>query len=414
MTLKTENEFITSILENKITISEILDASFQPSWLKNNFEIFEYIQNYWGDNKNLPTLDLIQTRFPLFETVEIKNNPKELLLAIKKGSELDRINQDLKRAITLLQNSGDVRKVRDYLTKQLEKYTDSDIQDVYNLTDPKFTLSDTYKKRNDAFLTNGQVGIPTGFGKELDSFLNGGLTEGNLYYILGYSGIGKSWSNLILGRSAIENGKNVLFAGLESLLEKEYYRFLTVMTEISNTGLLSGKINLQDFIEKEKELKERARANFYLATWGDREDYTVRDILRNVNKYKPDLLLVDYLSLLTKNSKEEGWKDLKGVSKALKAIAVGKKIPVVAIVQSNSSTFDKEEITIDSSSESKGINTDADFMLGITKVKGKNNMLRINSAKERDSENKFSGIYQTNWDSGKIKFLTFDNGENEF
>jgi hypothetical protein len=54
---------------------------------------------------------------------------------------------------------------------------------------------------------------------------------------------------------------------------------------------------------------------------------------------------------------------------------------------------------------------DADTFIGITRVKTKQNVVKINVAKNRDAASNFAAYYQTNFDRGLIKFLQYSSGE---
>lgn len=406
MTLKTENEFITALIRKQITVKEIFDSNFDTRSLKYNADIYDWVINYYQENDKLPDMDLLSTRFPVFMEVEVSNSPKEILTALKRGFEVDLFQRDLHGAVNIIQKTGNVKQAKAFLENQLMLYDNDETKDVFDLIGEGEELLTYYEERQKAANQNSGVGIPTGFGLELDVWLNGGLQKGNLYGILGPLGIGKSWSFMIIGGSAIRSNKTPFYLALEGTKEKEGYRGLTTLTGISNTGLHGAALEKDDVVKAIRKLKtDFPEQKFWIAVHGSREFYTPTILYQKIIKYKPDLVLVDYPSLMsTGNNNAAGWEEEAIISRRLKTMATSFNIPIVAILQGNRGSAQKEELEATDSSY-YGPMRDFDAVLGITKVKGMEFTIQINDIKGRDAYGRFKAYYQTNWDKGKIKFL---------
>lgn len=411
--IKIESEFITAVLEQKID-SEIFDT-FDIRCLNFYADLWEWLITYHQTNNQLPDVELVETRFPRYKHIEVKNDPKELPIALAKNKELDLFNADLIGALQILKKTGDVKRAKKFLGDKLEKEQSEDGKDVIELTSEKFTIgSDDFQKRKEAQIKGGIVGIPTGFGRELDDF-TGGWQAGNLYGFTGITGIGKSWVSNLIAFSAMKHGYSPLLVALEGNVIREYYRLLSIATGASNLDIQRGKLNDDQYFWSENRLREIAKESgtkFHLGIFGDREFYTPKIIRQHAKRLKPGIIIVDYLTLMSANEKgDDNWESFLNISKQLAIIAASLQIPILGILQGVISAFEKDELKLEDIASSKGMARDFNDIFGITRVKGKQYWIKINSMKSRDGVGQFSAYYNTNWNEGKINFYSFAEQE---
>lgn len=419
--IKIESEFICDILENKLTFEQLLRTNFEPGFLEYNAELYEWLLTYKQTNDNLPTLELVQTRYPEFQVVETVNNPVEVIDALRKNSEMDRFITTINKANTLLINSASVEASRNYLSSELEKFDNNSEQDVFDLSSDEDAdkLLDYYKKRREAVLEHGTVGIPTGFGPEFDNWLNGGSIKTNLYGILAPLGVGKTWSSMVIGGAALDNGVNPFMLFLEGNLEKEGYRSLSVGTSISNSGLHTAQFEIEDVARAIELFKRKARehnSHYYLGVHGNRSVYTPSILRSKFVKYKPGIAIIDYLALMglkTGDRLVDEWQVYSYISRELKKMAVGFDMPIWVTLQGNRGSNNKEQLSADDSSY-YNLQRDFDAIIGISKVKGKQYVIRVNAVKGRDSKDEFKALYRTNWDNGKVVFESYVDETKDF
>lgn len=421
MTLKLENQFITSVVDGKLTFEDIMRSNFEPNYLKYNADIYEWLMNYWQLNKKLPSKDLVSVRYPTYDAQETIDVPIEILDALKKGSELDRLNDDISKTVTLIQKTGRVDTAVDYLSGRFQSYDTNLEQDVFDLLDPRDSdkLLDFYKERHRMMETEGYVGIPTGFGTEMDLWLNGGSQKGNLYGILAPLGTGKTWGAMVIGGAALDHQKSPFMLFLEGNLEKEGYRSLSVGTGVSNSALHTAQLDVADVQRAIEFFQRKAKANgdlhYYLALHGNRATYTPTILRSKLIKYKPEIAIIDYLSLMgiaNGGKMVDEWQVVSFISKELKKMAVSLNIPIWVVLQGNRGSQDKDELTAADSSFYNAIR-DFDGVIGITKVPNTKYTLRVNGVKGRDSADDFKAYYTTNWDQGRLAFKGYmlDEGE---
>jgi len=419
--LSIESEFISDIISGKLSIDAINKTNFEPNYLEYNGEIYEWLFDYVNLNSELPTLELVQTRYPEFRFIETKNNPDQLIDAIRKNSELDRFKSAVTKSSTLLQNSGSVDVARNYLTTELEKFNGNTEQDVFDLSkeDDSNIVFEIYKEKLAKIESGEKIFIPSGLGKEMDNWLNGGWRGGDLIGVLAPLGTGKSWLSMLFASSAMKNKFSPFILALEGTLEKESYRSITTLAGTPNSDLHTAMLPELDFAKALVQIRNIAQetgTHYYLALHGTREVYTPSVFRQKLIKYKPGLAIVDYLSLMALSQKvgADDWAEFSAISKSLKRIAVSLEIPVIATLQGNRASLTKDSLDANDSSYF-GILRDFDIVLGLAKVKGKKFILRINSVKGRDQEDVFDGYYRTDWNTGKTEFAgAVDENEGTF
>jgi archaellum biogenesis ATPase FlaH len=414
--VKIEGQFIRSILDRRIDPK--IFEQFDIRQLEIYYDLYEWLEVYWQQHHQLPSVELVKTRFPEFIEPEVVDDPQQIVEALRKNAEYELFNRDLAAGLQVLKNTGDVKKAREFLLEKLERGIQEE-DDVFELTNSDFTIGrDDFQARKEAVRTNTIVGIPTGLGIEFDQYLGGGWQNGNLYGVTGITGIGKSWIATVIAAAALQNKYNPFYLALEGNIIREYYRALSVLTGVENDEIRSGKLLQESFDNAEQMMRRIAKDNnskFWLGIFGRREKYTPRILRQKIVRYKPDLTIVDYWTLMSANqTSQSDWKEFLDISRDLAAIAKSEQVPIVGILQGTIQSLGAKELTIEDIASSKGIARDFDEVIGLTRVPGKEYWLKINTMKTRDSSTgKFAAYYNTNWNTGKIKFQTFADQDDD-
>lgn len=418
--LKTENQFITALVEGKLTIEQILRSNFDGSWLQHRADVYDWLLIYWQTNGKLPSKDLVESRYPDFTFTEVVDNPVEIVDALRKNSELDRFVSDLSKTSTILANTQSAEAARNFLIAQLEKYDTNTDQDVFDLTSGEDSdkLLALYREKRGKVERGEKIFIPSGLGPEFDGWLGGGWKPGDLIGVLAPLGTGKSWLSMLFAGAAMKSGFSPFILALEGNVEKESYRSLTTLTHVQNSDLHTGmlpEIEFEFALRRIKEISDQTGAKYYLALHGSREIYTPTTLRQKLIKYDPDLGIVDYLSLMaiTMKTQPDDWAEFSAISKSLKRIAVSLGIPLIATLQGNRASLTKESLDANDSSYF-GILRDFDIVMGAQKVKGKKYVLRWNTVKGRDQEDVFDAYYRTNWNTGKTEFAGYVEEDETF
>lgn len=220
---------------------------------------------------------------------------------------------------------------------------------------------------------NSSLIIPTGF-PTLDApdFLKGGSRGGELYCVSAVPGIGKT---AFLGNIAVNaflQGKKVLVVSFETSEERITERLLANLINMS-TVEISNKISTTEvddmkvlFDKNVSSISGELRIKEYPAREKSTND--IRAFLMDLEKYvsfKPDLIILDYILIMTPNNKNgfeeaNSYLRYKAVAEEMRNLGISLGIPVWTASQigrngqaENGGT--KEITTSKDGSESRGI-----------------------------------------------------------
>jgi len=255
--------------------------------------------------------------------------------------------------------------------------------DLYNLTNdgdsqkgPKQfddILSLTIDYAEKAYKKSDEVvGLKSGL-NDFDKKI-GGLHKSDLIIIAGRPSMGKTAfatniaSNIC--NKKINNKKtNVLFFSLEMSSEQLATRILSEISQISSEGIRTGNLSKTDF---EKIIKASEKLKELSLFIDDSPALTISSIRtrsrRLKRKHGLDLIIIDYLQLISgesKNLNDNRVKEISDITRGLKAIAKELNIPVVALSQLSRKVEEREEKRpqLADLRESGSIEQDADLVV---------------------------------------------------
>ena len=255
--------------------------------------------------------------------------------------------------------------------------------DLYNLTNdgdsqkgPKQfddILSLTIDYAEKAYKKSDEVvGLKTGL-NDFDKKI-GGLHKSDLIIIAGRPSMGKTAfatniaSNIC--NKKINNKKtNVLFFSLEMSSEQLATRVLSEISQISSEGIRTGNLSKTDF---EKIIKASEKLKELSLFIDDSPALTISSIRtrsrRLKRKHELDLIIIDYLQLISgesKNLNDNRVKEISDITRGLKAIAKELNIPVIALSQLSRKVEEREEKRpqLADLRESGSIEQDADLVV---------------------------------------------------
>ncbi len=223
-----------------------------------------------------------------------------------------------------------------------------------------------YKKSSDV------IGLKTGL-NDFDKKI-GGLHKSDLIIIAGRPSMGKTAfatniaSNICNGKNN-DNKTNVLFFSLEMSSEQLATRVISELSQISSEGIRTGNISKTDF---EKIIRASEKLKNLSLFIDDSPALTISSIRtrsrRLKRKFGLDLIIIDYLQLITgesRNSNDNRVKEISDITRGLKAIAKELNIPVVALSQLSRKVEEREEKRpqLADLRESGSIEQDADLVV---------------------------------------------------
>ncbi len=188
------------------------------------------------------------------------------------------------------------------------------------------------------------AGVETGF-YDLDD-LTTGMLPGQLIIVAGRPGMGKTAFALNVAANAATNRSrpaDVAIFSLEMSQEEITNRILCADAGVDSHALRTGRLP-EDQLHRLSDAAGRlAEAHIWIDDSGSQQPFTLRTRARRLrSKGQLDLVIIDYLQLMTYPGAENRVQEISAISRSLKSLARELRVPVIALSQLNRST-EKEE-----------------------------------------------------------------------
>ena len=180
-----------------------------------------------------------------------------------------------------------------------------------------------------------QPGITTGL-FDLNQ-ATGGWRRTNLIILAARPGIGKTSLALHFAKMAAQSGKWVNFYGLEMKSTDLARIQISGQSGVNRTSIRDGKMTDRDWGLLNESLPKLSKLPII---WNDNSGITATHIknitAKNCKIGKCDLVIIDYLQLMTPSDKKQNREQQIGeISRTLKKLALSENIPIIALSQLN-------------------------------------------------------------------------------
>jgi len=203
-----------------------------------------------------------------------------------------------------------------------------DFQSISDVLDRFFDQLD-YLQQN-----RGEVvGVPTGFA-DLDK-LTGGLQRSDLVIVAARPSFGKSAFALGMAYgAAVQHGRKVGIFSLEMSAEQLVQRLLATETGVDSHRLRLGNIDDGEWDRISRAFGRLAEAQIFIDDSANAGVMDVRSKARRLQAERGlDLIIVDYLQLMSGRRSDNRVQEISEISRGLKGLARELNIPVVALSQ---------------------------------------------------------------------------------
>lgn len=211
------------------------------------------------------------------------------------------------------------------------------------------------------------VGVPTGYA-DMDK-LTGGFQRSDLIILAARPSVGKSALQLgITHNAAVKHGKTVGIFSLEMSAEQLVQRLLSMETGVDSHRLRMGLIDDSEWDQISRAFGRLAEANVYIDDTPGISIMEVRSKARRLFAERGlDLIIIDYLQLLSGRRTENRVQEISEISRSLKGLARELNIPVLALSQLSRAVESRTDHRpmLSDLRESGSIEQDADIVMFI-------------------------------------------------
>lgn len=251
-------------------------------------------------------------------------------------------------------------------------------------------------------------GVPFGF-PWLDN-VTGGLQRHEFATVAAFSGVGKSSFLIALAFNVFMANYTPLFVSLEmeeKLLQRRWDAMASKLDYIKLKQLRLTENQLSQWRQARENMQKKSGE---IPVIDSLRNCTPDNIFAEGVRYKPDVILVDYVSLMRSSrptNRNAGlWQQVTEITQDLKQVARTLKIPIIAAAQTNRSG-QKEGADLDNIGYSLSISQDSDILIGLHSdedLRSRNEM-EINLRKNRDGP---IGKFLARWDHETMVYRDID------
>ncbi|MCF7917923.1 replicative DNA helicase [Candidatus Gracilibacteria bacterium] len=342
----------------------------------------------------------------VFQYAQIVKHRATLRKLISAGNEITALGYESERSVEELLDDAEKRVFS--ISQTFLKNRFIPIKDILNASYERFS-----EIHENPELANKNR-ISTNF-VDLDNRLNGGFNPSDLIIIAARPSMGKTAFALVIAmKAAIDQKKKVGIISLEMSKEQLVERMFCSLLEVDSWKLHKGKLDDRDFERMGPVMDQLSTAPIFIDDAMGNSIAELRSKARRLQMENGlDMLMVDYLQLMSGKNPLNRVQEISEISRSLKELARELHIPIIAISQLSRSVEgrpDKRPVLSDLR-DSGSIEQDADIVMMLYRDDYYNedsevkNELEINVIKHRNG-----GIGRVNlfFDRTKMKFTRLE------
>jgi hypothetical protein len=375
----------------------ILEPFYDGRWLENKSikVCTDFIFNYYNKYGECPKEKVLNLLLEKYEQVNAeKVTPGDLKRTLTSAVEQDMtvFKDDFieENVITYVKNKCLLFSITDNFDSITNDHDVSKCLETFQRVDGLSLNQDVGMdyfedwEEHEEYLTNPEGKIATGW-KGFDDVTYGGLiADGKCLIVpIAQAGLGKSLFVSNLSVNLLEDNKTVLIVSLE--MSEDIYA-MRIDSHISGENINMLSHNITSVKEKVYDFKnEKAESKLIIKEFPP-DSLNCNQLKLYIERLelfdmKPDVVMVDYISLMKSNSSNKDemmYVRVGNIAKELRALSYHFKVPFVAPQQINGDGYDATNISMSNMSESKAINHHADFIGAMFQAEGDREANKIN------------------------------------
>ena len=332
------------LVENNTPITELYNYGIDDSFFESEREkrTLHFIKNFRINYGKYPEIKTIEKECSLPRFKDLPTEPLQYWITKIKERKQANILAHLTNKLQHLIPKGD-------LDSSLKLLDEANLA-LKNIESP-FKIKDLSEVAEAALMEHFEVqnkgdelpGITFGFSK-LDE-LTGGAHGGDFIFIVGETGVNKSYVSLYMGLSAYKAGHNIMFISPEMVEKQIGRRALALNGHIEDRLIKRGQLSYYAVQKLIKIIKEMKGMDNWFKILPSGMFTDIHDIVNAVIEYNPDMLIVDGIYLLN-NSKlrtNSPWREDESIIFLLRELALKQDIPIICTTQYSRSGKNKRE-----------------------------------------------------------------------
>ena len=347
--IESEQSLIGSMIIDKSAIAQVAEKLTEDDFYRDGHKIiyksiFEMFKNDMAVDlvtllEYLKSTDQLEKAGGVTYITEVSSSvptTANLSSYIKIVEEKSILRRLIKASTAIIEDSynkqGEVEGVLDLAEKKIfdiaEKRSTSDFEALSDVLERGFLEIERL------FNNKGQItGVPSGF-TDLDAKTSG-FQKGDMVLIAARPSMGKTTFALnIAENAALREGKSVVIFSLEMPKEQLAYKLLCSEANVDMLKLRTGNLDDKDWENIARATGPLSKAKIYIDDTAGVTVMEMRSKCRRLKmEYGIDLILIDYLQLMSGSSSENRQQEVSEISRSIKALAKEMECPVIALSQ---------------------------------------------------------------------------------
>ena len=347
--IEAEQSVIGSMIIDKSAIAQVTEKLTEDDFYRDGHKIiykaiFEMFKNDMAVDlvtllEYLKSTDQLEKAGGVTYITEVSSSvptTANLSSYIKIVEEKSILRRLIKASTAIIEDSynkqGEVEGVLDLAEKKIfdiaEKRSTSDFESLSDVLERGFLEIERL------FNNKGQItGVPSGF-TDLDAKTSG-FQKGDMVLIAARPSMGKTTFALnIAENAALREGKSVVIFSLEMPKEQLAYKLLCSEANVDMLKLRTGNLDDKDWENIARATGPLSKAKIYIDDTAGVTVMEMRSKCRRLKmEYGIDLILIDYLQLMSGSSSENRQQEVSEISRSIKALAKEMECPVIALSQ---------------------------------------------------------------------------------
>ena len=375
-------------LIDKVTQTGNIDFLLSSGIRENHFtkeenkKIFSFMVDHFRKYKVSPSLETMRTEFKdhLFElnTESLEYLTDKFLTQVKRVYAMTAI-RELAEIVDDDKLAPDIDSL--FLEKSRELATIIPKSTFSKFSDMERRIQEYETGIN--YSNNIEMGIP------VFDFITSGIQPHEYVTIAGASGIGKSTLAQWILFNAWMQGKTPMYISLEMEAKALFRKWDTMLMNFEYNRLKRQTLREKDLERWKKKAEEISNLKNDIIVMDNVNGATVDRIYAELVRFRPDILCIDYISLMDTNRSagSQLWEKIMYLTQQLKQTSRTLNIPIIGVAQTNRSGY-QDGARIDNIAFSNSIVQDSDIVLGLhaDEEMREQHRMEVRLIKNRDGE----------------------------
>lgn len=347
--IEAEQCVLGSMITDKNAIAEAIEKLEEEDFYRDGHKVlFKTISEMFKDDMPVDLVTLLE-RLKATEKLEkaggvtyVSELGSSLLTTINLSAYIKIVKEKsilrklIKASTSIIEDSynkqGEVENVLEGAEKRIfdiaEKRTTSDFEPL------NVVLERGFVEIERIFNNKGEItGVGSGF-IDLDAKTSG-FQKGDMVLIAARPSMGKTTFALnIAEHAALREGKSVVIFSLEMSKEQLAYKLLCSEANVDMLRLRTGALEDKDWENIARATGPLSKAKIYIDDTAGVTVMEMRSKCRRLKlEYGIDLIVIDYLQLMSGSSNESRQQEVSEISRSIKALAKEMECPVIALSQ---------------------------------------------------------------------------------